>query len=103
MLGLGAHKGTALAFGPPSVRWRQLALTLAVGLPIASPAAAAILPPDRLTVWNPGIPGGVPARPTVCPTVNASTYAHGLSDATAGLQAALDGFPVGQGGSLSAG
>jgi len=81
----------------------QRALVLGVGLAIASPATAAILPPDRLTTWNPGVPGGVPARTTVCATVNASTYGNGLSDATAGIQAALDGCPVGQVVSLSAG
>jgi hypothetical protein len=92
-----------MVFGAPSVRWRQLALTLAAGLSIASPARAAILPPDRLTTWNPGVPGGVPARTTVCATLNASNYANGLLDATAGIQAALDGCPVGQVVSLSAG
>ncbi|HKC10974.1 MAG TPA: Ig-like domain-containing protein, partial [Vicinamibacteria bacterium] len=39
----------------------------------------------------------------MCATVNASTYGNGLSDATAGIQAALDGCPVGQVVSLSAG
>src|SRR5258708_6361789 len=92
-----------MPFGSPSTRWCQLALTLGVGLAIASPATAAVLPPDRLTTWNPGVPGGVPARTTVCATVNASTYGNGLSDATAGIQAALDGCPVGQVVSLSAG
>ncbi|HWW94336.1 MAG TPA: hypothetical protein VN375_13290, partial [Vicinamibacteria bacterium] len=92
-----------MVFGPPSVRWRQLALTLAAGLSIASPARAAILPADRLTTWNPGVPGGVPTRTTVCATLNASTYANGLLDATAGIQAALDACPVGQVVSLSAG
>src|SRR2546425_594960 len=67
------------------------------------PATADIIPPDRLTTWNPGVPGGIPARTTVCATVNATTYGNGLSDATAGIQAALDGCPVGQVVSLSAG
>ncbi|HWW94567.1 MAG TPA: Ig-like domain-containing protein [Vicinamibacteria bacterium] len=92
-----------MPFGSPSTRWRQRTLTLGVGLAIALPATAAILPPDRLTTWNPGVPGGVPARTTICATVNASTYGNGLSDATAGIQAALNGCPVGQVVSLSAG
>jgi hypothetical protein len=92
-----------MPFGSPSTRWRTLALTLGVGLAIASPATAAILPPDRLTTWNPGIPGGIPVRTTVCATINASTYGSGLLDATAGIQAALDACPVGQVVQLSAG
>ena len=62
-----------------------------------------LIPAERLTVWNPGIPGGVPARNTVCATVAASTYGNGTQDATAGLQAALDACPVGQVLQLSAG
>jgi hypothetical protein len=67
------------------------------------PAAAEILPPGRRTAWNPGIPGGIPARTTVCATVNASTYGNGTLDATAGIQAAIDACPVGQVVRLSAG
>lgn len=47
--------------------------------------------------------GGIPARATVCATVNAATYGNGASDATAGIQAAIDGCPVGQTVLLSAG
>jgi len=67
------------------------------------PATAAIIPADRSTVWNPGIPGGAPLRTTVCATVNASSYGNGASDASAGIQAALDACPVGQVVQLSAG
>jgi hypothetical protein len=59
--------------------------------------------PDRLTLWNPGIPGGIPSRTTVCATINASTYGGGSADATAGIQSALDACPVGQVVQLSAG
>jgi len=70
-----------------------------------SPPAAtgAIIPADRLTVWNPGIPGGVPARSTVCASIDASTYGGGAQDATAGIQAALTACPEGQVVVLSAG
>ena len=61
------------------------------------------MPLERRTTWNPGIPGGVPARTTVCATINASSYGNGSSDATAGIQAALDACPVGQVVQLSAG
>jgi hypothetical protein len=61
------------------------------------------MPAERRTTWNPGIPGGIPARTTVCATVNASTYGLGSSDATAGIQAAIDACPIGQVVQLSAG
>src|SRR5262249_16650132 len=64
---------------------------------------ADVLPPERRTLWNPGIPGGIPARTTICATVNASTYGNGASDATAGIQAAIDACPAGQVVHLSAG
>ena len=59
--------------------------------------------PERRTTWNPGIPGGIPARTTVCATIHASTYGNGTIDATAGIQAAIDACPVGQVVQLSAG
>jgi hypothetical protein len=62
-----------------------------------------IIPADRLTAWNPGVSGGVPNRTTVCATVNASTYGNGSTDATAGIQAAVDSCPAGQVVMLSAG
>ena len=64
---------------------------------------AQILPTDRGTTWNPGIPGGIPTRTTVCATVNASTYGNGASDATGGIQAAINACPLGQVVLLSAG
>src|SRR5438445_2207813 len=69
----------------------------------APAAGGSIIPPDRLTAWNPGIPGGVPARTTVCATIDAATYGNGAKDATAGIQAALDACPEGQVVVLSAG
>lgn len=61
------------------------------------------LPPDRATTWKPGIPGGIPARTSVCASVDATAYGNGARDATAAIQAALDGCPEGQVVSLSAG
>jgi hypothetical protein len=66
-------------------------------------AAAQLLPTDRTTTWNPGVPGGIPARTTVCATLNASTYGNGTQDASAAIQAALDACPAGQVVMLSAG
>src|ERR1700758_4507331 len=77
-------------------------LTLAL---TAHPAAAAMLPADRTTAWNPGLTavGGIPNRTTVCATVNASAYGGGTSDASAGIQAAVNACPAGQVVTLSAG
>jgi hypothetical protein len=69
----------------------------------AATAAAAILPADRLTVWSPGIPGGVPLRTTVCATVNAATYGNGAQEASGGINAAINACPAGQVVQLSAG
>src|SRR5436190_24181705 len=79
-------------------------VALVLGLLVqAVPAAADLISADRRTTWNPGIPGGVPVRTTICATVNASTYGNGTSDASAGIQAALDACPAGQVVKLSAG
>ena len=68
-----------------------------------SVSAFAAFAADRLTLWRPGVAGGIPQRTTVCRTVNASTYGNGASDATAGIQAAINGCPAGQVVQLSAG
>src|SRR5438105_834360 len=67
--------------------WIMTSLTLALA---PHPVTPQILPTDRTTVWSPGITGGVPVRTTICATVNASTYGNGASDASAGIQAAVD-------------
>jgi hypothetical protein len=91
--------------GVGNMKSGSLLLTVLVLAALASSARATadILPPDRSTVWNPGIPGGIPARTTVCATINASTYANGLSSSSTGIQAKLDACPVGQVVMLSAG
>jgi hypothetical protein len=65
--------------------------------------AKGIMPEDRSTAWNPGIPGGIPARTSVCSTVSAASYGNGSSDATRGIQSALDSCPPGKIVQLSAG
>jgi hypothetical protein len=62
-----------------------------------------IMPPERRTTWSPGIPGGIPARATVCASVDAASYGNGAVDATRGIQAAIDGCPEGQVVRLSSG
>jgi hypothetical protein len=66
-------------------------------------SAFTALPADRRTIWKPGVAGGIPNRSTVCKKVNASTYGNGASDATAGIQAAINACPAGQVVQLSAG
>src|SRR5215813_9286793 len=83
---------------------KPTALLTCLGLACsASHAFAQILPADRTTVWHPGVPGGVPDRTTLCAVVNASTYGNGASDASSGIQAAVNVCPVGQVVQLSAG
>ena len=89
--------------GTPSAGRRWLPGALAALLATAAPLGAEILPPGRRTTWNPGIPGGIPARTTICATIQASTYGNGTIDATAGIQAAIDACPVGQVVLLSSG
>jgi hypothetical protein len=62
-----------------------------------------VLPAGRRTTWNPGIPGGIPERTTLCATLDAGRYGNGVVDATEGIQAALDGCPAGEVVRLSAG
>jgi hypothetical protein len=77
--------------------------SVAVDATRSTTALGEIMPPERRTTWNPGIPGGIPVRTTVCATVLASTYGDGTLDATAGIQAAIDGCPDNQVVQLSAG
>jgi len=49
------------------------------------------------------VPGGVPARSTVCAILAAATYGNGAGDATAAIQAAIQSCPAGEVVLLSAG
>jgi Pectate lyase superfamily protein len=81
---------------------RQATESEIVGLP--SPTASFYtIPAERRTTWKPGIPGGIPARSTVCATIDAAAYENGAQDATAAIQAALVSCPAGQVVALSAG
>jgi hypothetical protein len=51
--------------------------------------AAGLIPPDRLTVWKPGIPGGIPAVKSVHTTIDAATFGNGSTDATAAINSAI--------------
>ena len=59
-----------------------------------------ILPSDRIYDWSPGVnigvPGGIPARTTICTTIDAATYGTGAVDASAALLAAINACPAEQ-------
>lgn len=54
-------------------------------------ARAQIIPSDRTTTWNPGIPGGIPNRTTICSTLSPS----GVDDTNA-INNALASCPANQ-------
>ena len=87
-----------------------VAALAAGGLPArGDPAAerraqiAALIPPERQTVWAPGIPGGIPERTAFCAAIEAKEFGNGAVDASGRIQAAIDACPLGQVIRLSAG
>jgi len=48
-----------------------------------------LIPADRVTVWNPGVPGGIPSYSTVFATIDAATFGNGTTDATSAINSAL--------------
>src|SRR6266404_5845730 len=64
--------------------------------PAAAGTADTILPQERRTTWNPGIPGGIPGRPTLCATLSAAAFGDGTTDATSAIQSAIGACPAGQ-------
>ena len=52
--------------------------------------AAYELPASRVTRWQPGVPGGIPAYTTIQSTLEATAYGDGSRDARAAIQQALD-------------
>lgn len=53
--------------------------------------------------WSTVGVGGIPARTSICATINASTYGNGSSDATSGIQSALNSCASGDAVLLGAG
>jgi hypothetical protein len=55
----------------------------------------AAIPAARRTEWNPGIPGGIPARTKLCATIG-DPFGSGKVDAAPAIQKAIDACPEGQ-------
>ncbi len=72
------------------MKWLAAALLLLVASPpgTASASDTSILPAERRTTWNPGIPGGIPAIAAVHTTVDPK-LGDGKADATAAINAAI--------------
>lgn len=81
----------------------KFAIIALLQLFLPAAAFAQLLPPDRDTVWNPGIPGGIPNRSSVCQTIDASSFDNGALDARVGIQAAIARCGEGEVVQLSAG
>jgi hypothetical protein len=78
---------------PVSLRRLVVSLCGPLGLLAGAWPAAAQVPPERATVWAPGVPGGVPHRTGVCANVAAG----------GNIQAAINACPEGQVVMLGAG
>jgi hypothetical protein len=82
--------------------WCSLVVLLCVFADAHAQAWSGILDPSRATNWlnNVGIPGGIPYRTSVCATI---TPPSGSTDATSGIQAALNSCAANRVVVLSAG
>ncbi len=64
-------------------------LLLALSATATLHAGIDVIPADRRTVWNPGIPGGIPSVTTIHTTIDAAVYGDGTTDATAAINSAI--------------
>ena len=56
----------------------------------AEASIADVIPPERRTTWNPGIPGGIPIVTSIHTTIDAAVYGNGSVDATAVINNAIE-------------
>jgi len=90
--------------GKKSYLFILLLVTLAIPCPGSAQNWTGVLDSSRAIDWsNSGVPGGIPYRTTACATISASTYSNGATDATAGIQSALNSCASGQVVALSTG
>ena len=80
-----------------------LVSVLLSAVPSAAQVDTSIVPTEGRTTWAPGVRTGIPARATVCATIQASDYGNGTIEASRGIQAAIAACPLGQTVLLSAG
>lgn len=78
-------------------------VTFIMAIGLIATSYAEIIPGSRRINWNPGIPGGIPSRTTIYTTIDSATYGNGTTDATSGIQTAINNCPVGQVVYLSSG
>lgn len=87
---MGSSQAVALreaAGEQPAVQEQEAAPP--AGAPVPPMSGGELIPADRRTVWNPGIPGGIPRAREVHATLE-GLPAQGTGDVSATLQAALD-------------
>src|ERR1700730_11843025 len=98
---IGAYVSVLRKFGVGAMLLVALSV-IGMGKAVAQSINTSILPPDRCTVWNPGMMGvgGIPVRSTVCSML---TPRGGGLDDTAQIQAAIKACPARQVVQLSAG
>ena len=87
-----------------TVDFSIILVTMAITIHAGYAQIASPIPSNRVIDWTKcGVPGGIPIRTTISATINASTYGNGATDATAGIQAALNACQANQVVLLSAG
>jgi hypothetical protein len=75
-----------------SVTRSQMAAFLHRALTLA-PGEATIIPDSRRTVWDPGIPAGIPERPVAVSVADHGAVGNGIADDHGPFEAAIDSLP----------
>lgn len=83
--------------------WLVLGLVALGERVAAQPPDTSIVPAESRTTWAPGLRDGIPARTTICATVEAASFGNGTAEASAAIQKAIDKCPSRQTVALSPG